>query len=86
MKMMRKQRSKLGDFLLIPLLAGATVGKGQTLFEKMHQERVAKWLEDTPWAPFASSEEWGLARWLVACGLSQSEIDKYLKLEIVSSL
>lgn len=62
--------------------AGEAKGRGKTLFEAIHDERKdAK--EEVPWAPFASEEEWGIARWLMTCGLSQSEIDKYLKLEIV---
>ncbi|KAI0696250.1 hypothetical protein BC835DRAFT_1214307, partial [Cytidiella melzeri] len=40
--------------------------------------------ENTPWAPFISGEEWGLAQWLMSSGLSQSEINKYLKLDMVS--
>ncbi|KAI0683185.1 hypothetical protein BC835DRAFT_1296710 [Cytidiella melzeri] len=41
--------------------------------------------ENRLWAPFASEEEWGLAQWLMSSGLSQAEIDKYLKLGMVSS-
>lgn len=37
-----------------------------------------------PWAPFESLEEWGHARWMMKSGLSQKEMDEYLKLQIVS--
>lgn len=39
-----------------------------------------------PWAPFQSLDEWELARWLLQSELSQKDMDKYLKLRIVSSL
>lgn len=35
------------------------------------------------WAPFDSLADWELARWLVQSGVSQREIDKFLKLESV---
>ena len=37
-----------------------------------------------PWYPFASEEEWELAEWLSSSGLMQKDIDRYLKLRIVS--
>ncbi|KAI0697928.1 hypothetical protein BC835DRAFT_1219727, partial [Cytidiella melzeri] len=47
-----------------------------TLFEVMHEERVQEGV--------ASEEEWGLAQWMMHSELSQSKIDRYLKLDIVS--
>lgn len=37
----------------------------------------------SPWFPFENWEEWELGSWLLKSGLSQSAIDKYLKLPIV---
>jgi hypothetical protein len=66
--------------------AGIASGKGKTLFEEIHERQMREGAnEGKPWAPFASAEEWGLAKWLMTSGLSQSEIDKYLKLSIVSA-
>ncbi|KIO24757.1 hypothetical protein M407DRAFT_51577, partial [Tulasnella calospora MUT 4182] len=36
---------------------------------------------ELPWAPFSSQKEWELAEWLVQSGVSQSNIDKLLKLQ-----
>ncbi|KAI0691896.1 hypothetical protein BC835DRAFT_1407173 [Cytidiella melzeri] len=36
-------------------------------------------------APFASEEEWGLAQWMMSSRLSQSKIDKFLKLQITQN-
>ncbi|KAI0683707.1 hypothetical protein BC835DRAFT_1469393 [Cytidiella melzeri] len=61
--------------------AGASFGQGVNLFKRIHQMREEEGLnENGLWAPFASEEEWGLAQWLMSSGLSQAEIDKYLKL------
>jgi len=38
---------------------------------------------DTPWAPFESKDEWELARWLMTSGISQMQIDEFLKLNKV---
>ena len=37
-----------------------------------------------PWDPFADKEEWELAQWLVESGVSQRNIDRFLKLEKVN--
>lgn len=39
----------------------------------------------TPWAPFQSSDEWKLAKWLSTSGLSQTSINEFLQLPIVSA-
>lgn len=62
--------------------AGATYGTGTSSFDKLYESRTA----ELPWAPFGSQEEWELARWLLTSGLTQGEIDKFLKLDIVSVL
>ncbi len=66
-----------------PGAAGKTFNMGETSFECIRR-RKAKAGEDL-WAPFECQEEWELAEWLVTSGLSQTNIDKFLKLEIVSS-
>lgn len=65
--------------------AGKTKGRGDSVFELLHKQREKDGLDKTPWAPFENEEEWDLARWLIRSGLSHSEIDKYLKLNIVST-
>ncbi|KAI0701023.1 hypothetical protein BC835DRAFT_1442215 [Cytidiella melzeri] len=63
--------------------AGAKLGQGDNLFAKINEEQMSEGSnENTPWAPFINGEEWGLAQWLMSSGLSQSEIDKYLKLDM----
>lgn len=61
-----------------------TKGKGNTLFEKIRIEQEAKG-SGNRWAPFRDEEEWGLAHFLMTQGLTQSAVDKYLKLPIVST-
>ena len=50
-------------------------------FEKIqHAQQCAG---NTAWAPFSSLADWELSRWLVQSGVSQREIDKFLKLDVV---
>ncbi|KIJ52822.1 hypothetical protein M422DRAFT_155757 [Sphaerobolus stellatus SS14] len=60
--------------------AGRTYGRAKTRWEQMREERIAS-LKDR-WGGFGSEEVWELARWMMKSGLSQSEIDNYLKLRI----
>jgi hypothetical protein len=62
-------------------MAGTPLWKDQTKFEEIRDTQ--KHLEQLPWAPFESVEEWELARWLMLSGLSQTKIDAFLKLAIV---
>ena len=51
-------------------------------FEKIrHRQQLAG---KAPWDPFVDKEEWELAQWLVESGVSQRNIDKFLKLEKVN--
>jgi hypothetical protein len=65
--------------------AGATLEASQdgleTRFEKI--KRTQQHAGSKPWAPFNSLADWELAQWLVQSGVSQQEIDKFLKLELV---
>jgi hypothetical protein len=38
---------------------------------------------DAPWTPFESEDEWELARWLMSSGVSQKQINEFLKLNKV---
>lgn len=60
-----------------------TYGEEKTCWERMCDERLPNPAER--WGGFADEEEWELARWLVSEGVSQSAIDRFLKLPIVSS-
>jgi len=53
----------------------------ETRFEKI--QRAQQCAGDATWAPFSSLADWELSRWLVQSGVSQREIDKFLKLEAV---
>ncbi|TCD60673.1 hypothetical protein EIP91_009707 [Steccherinum ochraceum] len=61
--------------------AGVPLRNAETSYEQLRKAQVDQNLP--PCAPFPDDDEWGLARWLVKSGLSQSEIDKFLKLPIV---
>ena len=53
----------------------------ETRFEKI--ERMREAAGEPAWAPFSSPADWEPSRWLIQSGVSQSEIDKFLKLESV---
>ncbi|KAK1224152.1 hypothetical protein PQX77_012956 [Marasmius sp. AFHP31] len=64
--------------------AGAAVqGSGhlETDFERQRRERTAR--REEMWSPFASREEWELARWLMLSGVSQGKIDEFCSLSII---
>jgi hypothetical protein len=56
----------------------------ETRFEKIR--RTQQVAGKPAWAPFDSLKDWELSRWLIRSGVSQSEIDKFLKLEAVRML
>jgi len=62
--------------------AGRTFGRCKTRWERM-QDDCVNGLHDR-WGGFGNQDEWELAIWMMKSGLSQGEIDKYLKLNIVS--
>ena len=53
----------------------------ETRFEKI--KRTQQHADKPAWAPFSSLADWDLSRWLIRSGVSQQEIDKFLKLESV---
>ncbi len=65
-----------------PSPAGTTRGRGESTFTG--QNRVHAEEGQSPWAPFESSEEWELARWLMTSGVSQNKLNDFLKLNTVS--
>ncbi|KAI0693079.1 hypothetical protein BC835DRAFT_1306895 [Cytidiella melzeri] len=63
--------------------AGQTYGSGPNLFEAIAEARRKEGISDqNPWSPFESKEEWDFVRWAMESGISQGDIDKYLKLEM----
>jgi hypothetical protein len=50
-------------------------------FEKI--QRKQREAGKQPWEPFSSLADWELSRWLIQSGVSQREIDKFLKLESI---
>ena len=53
----------------------------ETWFEKIQHAQCG--VGKPAWAPFNSLADWELSRWLVQSGVSQREINKFLKLESV---
>ena len=53
-------------------------------FERHLDEQ--KKVGDAPWAPFETEDEWELARWLMTSGISQTNINSFLKLNKVSRI
>ena len=53
----------------------------ETRFDRI--KRMQQAAGEPTWAPFNSLADWELFRWLVQSGVSQGEIDKFLKLESV---
>lgn len=62
--------------------AGRVSGYDGTPFERQFKSQQQK--REDPWSPFADEEEWGLADWFMTAEVSQEDIDKFLKLKIVS--
>ncbi|KAJ6572677.1 hypothetical protein B0H10DRAFT_2444294 [Mycena sp. CBHHK59/15] len=61
--------------------AGATYGKGQTTFEKIHDEEILKGAEVL--GPFKEEDEWELAKWLIK-HVGHTAADEFLKLRIIT--
>ncbi|KAJ7212295.1 hypothetical protein GGX14DRAFT_361880 [Mycena pura] len=62
--------------------AGAYYDTCKAEFQKMREECKAN--GQAPWYLFASEEEWEMAQWLMTSGISQAQLDKYLKLRAPS--
>ncbi|KAJ7617664.1 hypothetical protein DFH06DRAFT_1364378 [Mycena polygramma] len=61
--------------------AGKPLEQCETSFETFRAKQTAA--GNPPWHPFESEDEWEVAQWLMTAGLSQKQIDKYLKLKRV---
>lgn len=55
-------------------------GDTETVWESLLKEQTR---ENQPFAPWASEEEWEMVEWFLSSSLSQSDIDKFLKLKYV---
>lgn len=64
-----------------PTPAGQKREQASIAFELTQSSQLQNGL--LPWAPFASYEEWKLARWLQKSGVSRRKIDDFLKSVIV---
>lgn len=62
--------------------AGHVYSQRATYFEELKTQRESQGF--SKWAPFKDEEEWELAQWLIRSGLSQTAIDEFLKLAVVS--
>ena len=73
--------AKSGQFSEVyPRPVSTPIGEGKTKFERLFEEQEKR--GESNWAPFASEEEWQLARWL-SQHVGHKAIDEYLKLPIV---
>ena len=52
------------------------------MFEMIHDQQRKGQLGD--YGPFVDQADWDLATWLMDSGDSQTDIDKFLKLDVVS--
>lgn len=64
-----------------PRPAGSSFGVAETTFEKLQHTQGEGQMH--PLGPFENRDEWELAEWLIKSGVSQTEMDKFLKLNIV---
>jgi hypothetical protein len=62
--------------------AGQRYGHRRTCWEKLRDARLGGDVD--PWGGFGSQDNWELARWVLKSGLSQREIENFLKLKVVS--
>ncbi|KAG8939336.1 hypothetical protein FRC03_006360 [Tulasnella sp. 419] len=63
-----------------PLKVASIQGQEPLPFPSHRKAQIKSGQE--PWFPFADRQEWELAEWLTTSGVSQTDIDKYLKLKI----
>jgi hypothetical protein len=82
------QSNPTPDSPFIEMYPGAaqTFGRGKTFMDLFDADSHAEKRRQHPYYPFASKAEWGLASFLLRSNLSMDSIDKFLKLELVSSL
>jgi len=79
----QQMKEKNGWFAHVyPHPVGTPIGEGRMKFETLFEEQKKR--GEINWAPFASEEEWKLARWL-SQHVGHKAIDEYLKLPIVKS-
>lgn len=64
------------------LRAGHRIGQGLCSFEEIRDEQVLRGSDI--WGPFASEDEWDLAKWLIK-NVGQNQAEKFLKLNMVST-
>jgi hypothetical protein len=65
-----------------PHPAGVSMDCGLTYFDLLRGKQEAGQMAH--YGPFNDHQEWELARWLMMSGASQTDIESFLKLEIVS--
>jgi hypothetical protein len=61
---------------------GRKYGRCTTKFERLQAAKTES--HEEAWLPFSSIDEWCLVKWMIMSGLSQTEIEKLLKLKLVS--
>lgn len=66
-----------------PFATGSSMGTAPTIFQELRARQAKGEIGD--FGPFRDQDEWELVEWLLQCGASQTEIDKYLHLNIVRS-
>lgn len=64
--------------------AAKTWGLGKTFMDVFDEDSFAHLRKECPYYPFSTKEEWKLAVFLLCSDLSMAEVNKFLKLSLVS--
>lgn len=64
-----------------PYEAGQRIRREPTMFEVLHNARVAK--GESIWGAFSDKDDWALAQWILKSGTSHALVDELLKLKKV---
>jgi hypothetical protein len=66
--------------------SGHVYGRGETFMDRCDKDKFTERREGNIYYPFASRDEWELASFLLRSPLSMAAVDRFLKLELVSSV
>jgi hypothetical protein len=64
--------------------SGSVYGRGETFMDQCNTDKFTEKRKRHLYYPFASRDEWELASFLLRSRLSMADVDRFLKLELVS--